>query len=105
VNETTRRTGALKAFDCNLGFAQPQVDPTTQQPARCQVRIEDESLVNESGFIFDLANHESERKPPAIRIGTTGGLTMTERSRCFISASISVPTISSADFISMSLSI
>ena len=34
------------AFDCDLVLTQMRVDPTTQQPARCQIRIEDESPVD-----------------------------------------------------------
>jgi len=48
-----RRRGASRssglrecAFDCNLGFAQPEADPATQQPARCRVS----SPVDEGGF-------------------------------------------------------
>src|SRR5262249_40756418 len=61
--ERAEADGTRCPFDFHLGLAQPSVDPTAQKPARGQIRIEAESLVDEGGSIFNLAHHECEREP------------------------------------------
>jgi hypothetical protein len=59
--------GTRCAFDYDLGFTKVRVDPTTQQPACCQVRIEDESVVDESGSILESSpTTNASANPPLL---------------------------------------
>ena len=47
----------------HIGFAQKDSDITTEEPPRSQIRIADESLVDECRSILDITHHQCEREP------------------------------------------
>src|SRR5260370_19024810 len=61
--EWAEADGAPCPFDCDLGLAQTNVDPTAQEPSHGQIRIEDESAVDKGRSILGLVHHECAGEP------------------------------------------
>src|SRR5258708_5602783 len=54
--------GTRCALDGHLGLAEPDLDPATEYPCRCEVRIEHKGLIDESVAVIKITGAESESK-------------------------------------------